>query len=925
MKNKQFYTYKFKSSRLKEFDYNITLDFDDAVEFGEVIALFDNQMLRSIRKIKGTEIDDEYLNELNKRKNYLKKQEHSIDNAIEIKSIQDEINRMLFIPEYITIVMDSNSHYDRLYKKKLILNNKVFVRFSSSAGQARVSTVVFVEEKIAKQLQIILDNGRNLNKKLVPSKYNAYKGLSGSSTLVVSTPKFCVVPDYESESEYEVNYVTETSKNEDDHIEVKKVREMFNRFDGQGIISYEQSKKWAEELGLDYVPAQWCVRQNFIKGMLNTFDIKKFCKEINGGNHIIETSYTNEDGTKKTADLSQTDVILSESQFKLWDSWDSVEIYQENCEKNELYWGVSLHSPKKDKDMLKMNYQFLQTLNLNKSDIEEVCSQFVKWINGVSHEDSYYTLLFLLGSEVTEEKIKNVLAHGDNHWLRSLMVNPDLMKDKHIKRKVYDLIKRKIKAGCMGQILVDGNFQTLVSDPYGMMQHICGLEVTGLLKKGEHFSHYWNKKGVKVVDSMRAPLTYRSEHVLLNLQDNEEVNKWYKYSYTGIIVNIHGVETVNWAGSDFDYDIVATTSNETIIKGVYKDELPITYEAPKSNKKVIKDEDLFKADKFSFGSIIGGITNKSTGAFALLADLKEGTREYETTLNRIKMCTKLQSAQIDKAKIGRKVKGIPPQWVTYQRINPDDSEAIKAEKQFLNNILLDRHPYFFRYLYKDTNRRYKKHYDEQNATCQQKFGMTIDKLKSKNRKSTEELEFLSKYQDTSPIIDSDCVMNNICHYIESVDFNIRKILKDSYDESIHKLYMNDEYEIDDDKVKKINKAHKDYNKMISQLIAQSHLDADNKNGFDEKLSKSVDANYNLLKEKFTEISSNVYEIVNCLVHLVYEKNSKSNKEIVWELYGDVIFENVLRNTEGKIMLPMQDENGEIEYLGNKYNLKEVIL
>ena len=60
MPNRQFFTMKFKSSRLKEFDYNITLNFDEAKANGEIIALADNQILRSIRGIK-EKYDNDYI------------------------------------------------------------------------------------------------------------------------------------------------------------------------------------------------------------------------------------------------------------------------------------------------------------------------------------------------------------------------------------------------------------------------------------------------------------------------------------------------------------------------------------------------------------------------------------------------------------------------------------------------------------------------------------------------------------------------------------------------------------------------------------------------------------------------------------------------------------------------------------------------
>jgi len=169
--------------------------------------------------------------------------------------------------------MEHNSHYNYLFKNGLLLNSERYFRLSSSASQSRVSTVVFCNEKILNQLNEILDNNRDKNIPLCPSKYNAYKGLSGSSTKIVSTPKFCVVPDYEIKQKVNVNFVTETEENKDDDIVIKEVELSFNRFDGQGLIKPSKAKEWAEELGLDYIPGQFCVRQNFLKGMLCVFDI----------------------------------------------------------------------------------------------------------------------------------------------------------------------------------------------------------------------------------------------------------------------------------------------------------------------------------------------------------------------------------------------------------------------------------------------------------------------------------------------------------------------------------------------------------------------------------------------------------------------------------------------------------------------------
>lgn len=914
---------KFNSSRLKEYNYKINnLDYIKAKKLGEVIGLADNQMLRSIRKIQGRYVDLDEIDQLYIERDKLLNRARSKENKEQINIIQTKINSLTFIPEYITIVMNHNSHYEYLFNNGLELNGKKYVRLSCSAGQARVSTVVFCEEEVDKQLNVILNNGRNPNIPLTPSKFNAYFGLSGSATKIVSTPTFCVVPDYERPMSMTVNYVTETDYELDDIIDIRTVESMFNRFDGQGLISVKQSKKWADELGLDYIPAQWCVRQNFIKGMLCTFDIHEFAKEINNGNYLIRTSYKDEYGNYKIVDLRDIDVILSESQFKLWDSFESAEVYQENCKKNNLYWGVSLFTPKQDKNILKLNYQFLQTLNWNKKDIEQACEMFVDWIEGVNSENIYYTLLFLLGENIDENKLENYFSSSSNHWIKALMLNHDLLKDKYIRTKIYDLIKTRIQRACLGEILVEGNFQVIVSDPYAQMQHVCGIEVTGLLKADEYYSAYWNKKSVTLVDSMRAPLTFRSEHLKLNLVKRDLTEKWYKYCYTGILVNVFGKETVHWSGSDFDYDILATTSNETIIKGVYDSELPVVYEAPKSVKIIPERKDLYQADLFAFGSQIGAITNKSTSGYALLPLHKENSKEYQVIMNRLKMCTKLQSAQIDKAKIGRDVKGIPSAWVKYNKVLDTDSDEDKATKELLNNTLLDKHPYFFIYLYKDTKRRYKKHYDEHNFTCLQRFKMNIEDLERKKRKTVPELDFLHTYFEYLPVIDSDSLMNNLCKYIESIDFNIKDKIKSDYDPEIYKTYMNHEISWNESNYNHVREVYDFIIKNLRSALENNIKDAP----FDlstEGYGSVLNGKYQFVEESLIGCGLPIEETVNCLIEYLYRESPSKDKNFLWNIFGEFIVGNITKNINNIVKIPISDPNGNFEYLGNCYTITEV--
>lgn len=929
MINRQFYAMKFNSSRLKVFNYDIHLTFEQALMNGEIIAIDDNQILRSIRDIReNNELDSKRLEVWFAQRDQLRKEKKYNEAATKkIEELDHYIHNMLFMPEYIAIVMEHKSHYRHLFENGLLLNNKKYIRLSCSAGQARESTVIFCEEKVGMKLEIILNNNRDPNIKLTPAKFNAYFGVSGSATKTVSTPNFCVVPDYYSSMKLKVNYVTETDWDKDDLIEIKEVEQKFNRFDGQGLVSYDRASRWAAELGLDYVPAQWCIRQNFIKGMVCTMPpFEKFCREVNDHQYMIKSSYKDQAGNPITVDLREIDCIISESQFKLWDSFDSVETYMENCIKNNLLWGVTSYSPKVDKDILKMNYQFLQTLKLSQKDIEEICEKFVNWISGVNSENIYYTLLFLLGKNINIEKIENYLRNSDNYWVKCLMVNHELLHDKYIKNKIYELIKRRIEQGCLGEVLVDGNFQTIVSDPYAMLQHVCGRAITGLLKKGEHYSHYWNEKGVSVVNSMRAPLTYRSEHLKLNLvkpQFKENETDWYQYCYTGIIVNVFGAETVHWAGSDFDMDILATTSNPNIIGGVYDEELPVLYAPPVSEKMIFNKSDLFKADLFAFGSIIGSITNKSTSGFALLPMFDVESEEYKTIVNRLKMCTKLQSAQIDKAKIGREVKGIPESWIKFSRPNEEDGMEEVKSKAINDRILLNKHPYFFIYLYKDTKARYTKHVKGYELSCQHKFGKSLRELEQQERKTADEQKFLDDYKKYMPVIDSDSEMNRLCKYIESIHFDIKMKLKTDRCSEVYKVYFSSAENEDEHTYRKVVKGYKEFTQSVKEKGNMGVFKSSLSSKYNADIGNQANGDYERFKTKMKEICPRTAELVNHLIRLFYVDLPSSNKDLLWNTFGATIYENVKDKNNKPVLFPMPEPTGKLEYLNKKYKIVEV--
>jgi len=111
-------------------------------------------------------------------------------------------------------------------------------------------------------------------------------------------------------------------------------------------------------------------------------------------------------------------------------------------------------------------------------------------------------------------------------------------------------------------------------------------------------------------------------------------------------------------------------------------------------------------------------------------------------------------------------------------------------------------------------------------------------------------------------------------------------------------------------------------------ISKSYDDYKNYFGNNDKLTKQevlntkINWNYyfDLYKEKANNICSNQKELANLSVKLCYEKYPKKNKKFIWIIASQGIIDNLI---QVNIKLPIEDKDGEYEYLGNNYKLQEV--
>ena len=520
--------FKLNSSRIIDADFNLTLTYSEAVRNAEVIALASSATLRMIDNINGKSSfeKEKEIKELKEKKNKILNKKNTRTNKLKIKEINEKIQKEIFIEDYLCVVMDTKGDYDKVLKGFKI-NGIEYQRLLSTSGGVKKSVVVFCSKRIHDRLYSQLNAERNPNIKFVPAKLEAYISLACSASFPVSKPNGILVVGEPmtrfKEDVIEVNgqgVVRPNVRHVDDY-EITH-----NACDGMGLMTPTLAKRWSEEVQEHYTMAGCCLRQAFTKGMIFTFDFHQFADEV--AKYEIVTDVWGHQHNIKDIEL-----ILTTSMLKLWDSYDSVDDWLEKTLANDHSFAITKVTPEKLDEEQTLNYQFLQSLELTDEDIEELCKPFLDSVDGIMNKDYRQSLLYLRGVDLKE---KTVLRPPFD-YTTAMMLDESMLNDPYVYSKIKHNITNRIDRAKMGVLPVRGNFSIISGDPYLLCEYVFGFEPTGLLKKGEFYSKFWNDKKVKETVAMRAPMTSHNNIQICKMINNNEVNKWYKYMDTVYILN----------------------------------------------------------------------------------------------------------------------------------------------------------------------------------------------------------------------------------------------------------------------------------------------------------------------------------------------------------------------------------------------------
>lgn len=620
----QKYIYKINSSRLRKEKWRLTLPISEARRNDEVIALADSQLLRWIDELNGISNVDKEAIDIKLQIKKLKKEPNSIQNKRTIKKLYEQLDNLQFKPDYVCIVIDKEKDYHRACKG-FYINGIKYKRLLGTNGGIKNSTIVFVSERLSEELKRRVENGRDPNIELVTAKLEAYKALTCSASNPVSLPKGILVVD-DVETEFVANIVNLTDEADGEPIMEDAENQSVNMdaSDGYGIMLPSLAKRWSEELGLDYVVSGVNTRFSFEKGMVFTFDFIDFAENV-AKKYIVKDAWGNE------VDIRDIELILTTSMVKLWDSYKSCDDYILTSVSNGYTFGIAKTCPKELENERNLNYQFIQSYDLDDDDIEELIAPTMNDIKDVLGGDWRKAVLFLKGSGINGDNVHKL----DDDYIKAIMIDDRILDDPFVQSNIYQLIRNRINEAKVGVLKVHGNYSIVSGDPYLLCQNIFGLEKTGLLKAGEVYNKYWADDGAERLACFRAPMTCHNNIRLVKPVRNNTVEYWYKYMNTCTIFNAWDTATAALNGCDFDGDLVMLTDNSVLVNKLKP--LPTLMCAQRrATKKISTEEDFIRSNIESFGNDIGQTTNWITSMFEVRAKFPKNSKEYETLSYRIR-------------------------------------------------------------------------------------------------------------------------------------------------------------------------------------------------------------------------------------------------------------------------------------------------
>ena len=889
---------------LKDANWNLVLPYEKAVMEEKAIGIGNSQIIHWINELHGTTEE-----ELEKQYSELKGKRSKATSLKERNEITKQMRDMEFIEELVQIQFNVNKQMETDFRRTVegfVINGIEYVWFANKGK----SVTTYIKKDIADDFRAKLDNGRDLTKQFISAKLNAYFSLALSSSRRVPQPEGKIVVVHDVETKFVDTYLSVTTQG------VQEVTEevTLDASDGFGMIHPRLMQEWSDAMNYGgKMSSGLTIRNAFLKGLVVPFPYDEFFEEY--GITEIKDAW----GNVHTVD--NIDMILTTSMLKLWDSYSSMDDYEANCRKNGYEYRVCKESHEVGYGIL--NYQFTTDVEMTDEQIRRFIQPSVDYLADITGRDWLSTVLYLNGESMTENfsKIDGVE--------QALMIAPEMIEDKMVVSLVNKLTTKRKQDLCLGRILSETSFQIACGDPYLLCEHICGMPLKGLLKRDEIYSQWHVQNGHNEALLFRAPMISKENIKRSKVVTSPKMEQYYRYMEELVVLSGWDLTCATLAGCDFDGDSLIVSVDKVLLE-VQKPTLPVFCEAVKGIKTVCDTlEPLIQANVLALNDKkynIGSCINKITSMFSVRSQFDKDSREYKELNDRLLMGLMISQGYIDFVKAGTVVMEMPKHWYSLKEC--DKLNVSDEEKEFQKRICADstKKPYFL--LYNNENKKAKDSYKNMmefiDTRCLINFGTSGEEFLHMNKEDMTDVmkDFYDAQMERMPIfVNDNSTQHRICLECEKAI----KDLKCSTKTKDFRHLLKCEGIVEDKGykalVKQAKKAYKDLQKEINDIFKNSVLSGEEAKALKFELVAEAQEKFIILVVELCNGDRNL--ALNVLIDTMYDGNI--TPKAIWDCTWckDMMVDNLLE-TKGHMMnIPVRDENGEHQYKGKRFTVKQV--
>ncbi|MBQ8726288.1 MAG: hypothetical protein IJY84_04255 [Clostridia bacterium] len=543
-------------------------------------------------------------------------------------------------------IKDLRAHF---YQNGFHLDGVHYVRYKRSAGSSREGKCLFIDERLYKAMDKW--SGCGLKAETDLASWESYKALSLSSikgTINIPLDGILFVPDYKSIFTEEV--VSVELKDGKLIAEQKQTEITNDIWDGESLLDESVFEN-------DYADKHMLLLRNkFFKSCAFRTKLQKWIKDKNITLADLKTR-----GFTLATDVSQIVMVTTPNSLKY------LKFAGGLSEKNIRKWTESVNDTfgvvKWDKgtrffhgDMVQSSYQLLNTLGLDKAQVEKLLQPSFDYISLVRSDVEFvryhFTDAYVREREEKEKKVPDGLAERAEVIFR-LLFSCSFFDCTALYANFRDDVVSGLKTNLRrGHILLNGTNATLFGNGPELLKYIAGEKVASELKKGQiRCARFEN--GAKL-------LCARSPHITMGnlycVENNLDGDIWNYFDLGKNIVCVNAIsENIQQRlnGCDYDSDSMLITDDKLLVETAerYKEQFKVPVCGISSMSK--SGQTLSELDHDTSENKIGEIVNLSQKLNSIIWNEMHGGAPNEKILdiyNDVCKLAVLSGLEIDKAK-----------------------------------------------------------------------------------------------------------------------------------------------------------------------------------------------------------------------------------------------------------------------------------